>query len=71
MRAFVVKLLCQVATGRFPALECLPPGTCGRLWLHPILYVIKWNLFPWIPTLELATRYWQPLEMATKGSGVC
>jgi hypothetical protein len=71
MRAFVVKFLCQPVTGQIPALECLLPGTHGRLWLHLILYVIKWNLFLRILTLELATQYWQPPRVATKGSSVC
>jgi hypothetical protein len=65
MCAFVVKLMCQAAMRRIPALKCLPPGACGCLWLCPILSGIKWPLFPRIPALELATQYWQPLGVTT------
>jgi hypothetical protein len=31
MHVLVVKLLCQTAAGRIPALECLLPGVCRPL----------------------------------------
>jgi hypothetical protein len=41
MHVLVVKLLCQTAAERIPALECLLPGACGPLWPCLILSGIK------------------------------
>jgi hypothetical protein len=71
MRAFMVKLLCQALMGRIPALECLLVGAHRCLWLRLILYDIKWHIFLRVLALELLTRYWQPLGMATRGPSVC
>jgi hypothetical protein len=71
MRAFMVKLLCQVVSEWISALECLSLGVRGLLLLHHVLSGIKWPLFPRISALELATRYWQPLGVSTRGPGVC
>jgi hypothetical protein len=55
MHAFMVKLLRQAMMGRIPILMCFLPGVHGRLWLCPILFAIKWPLFPSLPALESAT----------------
>jgi hypothetical protein len=41
MRIFMVELSCQAAMRRIPALECLLPGTRGRLCFRFILSSIK------------------------------
>jgi hypothetical protein len=40
IRVLMVESLCQTATGRISALECLVPGPRGSQWLRPILFGI-------------------------------
>jgi hypothetical protein len=37
MHVLMVESLCQMATRRISAFECLVPGPRGSQWLHPIL----------------------------------
>jgi hypothetical protein len=50
MRAPMVELLCQVATGRILVLKYLLSGMCRNLWPCPIMPDIKCHLAPVVLT---------------------
>jgi hypothetical protein len=45
MRVLEEELLCQVAIGWIPVLECMLSSAHGRLWLRLVMPGIKWSYF--------------------------
>jgi hypothetical protein len=51
MCVLMVEMLCQVVMEQIPVLECLLPGTRGRMWSCLVLCDIKWHRYLRIPAL--------------------
>jgi hypothetical protein len=56
MHVLVVELLCQMMMEQILALESLLPGTCGCIWLCPILSNIEWPRYRRISALGPLAR---------------